>query len=149
MTFVCGTRELLTFSLQAILSNMNRKFKAVRTDVRIARERIFQEAKSDLRAMRETWFATYDFDFLEADSISSKSIGHLSDMIELSKAYQRGAQQLELGHGQLQKANEDIADHIRETVQQRDRTCLSKTMPRSLFKKPLQETLGDLGLKLD
>jgi hypothetical protein len=43
---------------------MNNKFKTVRADVRIARDRIFEEAKSDLRAMQETWFAITEMRFL-------------------------------------------------------------------------------------
>ncbi|KAI5124503.1 hypothetical protein M0805_003028 [Coniferiporia weirii] len=99
----------------AIVSNIESKFRGVRSDVRIARDSLLHEAVADLHEMRE------------------ESIKHFNNLFSLETEYANFSRKLGAGYEVVTSVNNDICSFIQQTVNMHDRGSLSKNMPQSLF----------------
>ncbi|EJD05940.1 uncharacterized protein FOMMEDRAFT_166245 [Fomitiporia mediterranea MF3/22] len=105
-----------------IVSNISNKSRAVRSDIRAARDRILQEAATDLQEMRE------------------ESIGHYNNLLVLENEYANIGRKLNAGFDALTNVNSDICQFIQQSINAHNRGSLLRKMPQSLFGSALPQS---------
>ncbi|KAL5511543.1 hypothetical protein ACEPAH_4760 [Sanghuangporus vaninii] len=102
-----------------IISNIENKSRVVRSDIRVARDRLIHEAVADLHEMRE------------------ESVSHYNNLLALENEYANINRKLNTGFESLENVNTEICKFIRQNLSAHDRGSLPKKMSRSLFASAL------------
>ncbi|OCB84337.1 hypothetical protein A7U60_g9017 [Sanghuangporus baumii] len=102
-----------------IISNIESKSRVVRSDIRVARDRLIHEAVADLHEMRE------------------ESVSHYNNLLALENEYANINRKLNTGFESLENVNTEICKFVRQNLSAHDRGSLPKKMARSLFASAL------------
>ncbi|KAL5490409.1 hypothetical protein ACEPAI_5242 [Sanghuangporus weigelae] len=102
-----------------IISNIENKSRVVRSDIRVARDRLIHEAVADLHEMRE------------------ESVSHYNNLLALENEYANMNRKLSTGFEGLENDNTEICKFVRQILSAHDRGSLPKRMSRSLFTSAL------------
>jgi len=113
-----------------VITNFNSKTTFVRTEVRTARNEILAEARADLQHIQEV------------------TVLHHHEFAKIGENYARFCGELNKKYTELNEAQEDIGERIRQMVQDHDRNTLSKKMPAELIRS-IGPTFEAMGLKLN
>ncbi|KDQ57838.1 hypothetical protein JAAARDRAFT_207297 [Jaapia argillacea MUCL 33604] len=99
---------------EVLLRKVTRKVEGAKTNVRMARDRLFADAAADLQAMR------------------NESIGHFNRFVDLESEYAEYGRKFTNEYEDLLKVNQEICGQLRRTIQDHDRKSLVKAMPKTL-----------------
>ncbi|KAL5529125.1 hypothetical protein ACEPAG_5099 [Sanghuangporus baumii] len=113
--------KVLDAMQNVIVSNIENKSRVVRSDIRVARDRLVHEAVADLHEMRE------------------ESVIHYNNLLALENEYANINRKLNTGFESLENVNTEICKFVRQNISAHDRGSLPKKMTRSLFISALPE----------
>ncbi|KAF7970740.1 hypothetical protein HWV62_23136 [Athelia sp. TMB] len=104
--------EVLLEIHKAMVTKLEKKFEGVKRDVRIARDRILQQAAADF-------------------------VAHYDALVDLQKDYAEHCRKTTQGWEDLEKINQQICQQIDQAIEDHDRNTLSKKFPKSIFSGPI------------
>ncbi|TFK54143.1 hypothetical protein OE88DRAFT_1642744 [Heliocybe sulcata] len=105
--------------VEVIVQKISSKVEGVRSEVRVGRKMLLQDAAADLQAMR------------------NESVLHFNRLIDLESEYAGYAHKMVGKWEEMLEVNEGIQGQLRRTIQDHDRRSLVKKMPKTLFVKGL------------
>lgn len=124
-----------------MVDNMSKKVQTIRSDVRIARDRMLRAAIEDLAAMRQERSVGQ---FFKAQLLlKNTSVCHFNTFLALETEYATYGRKLCNGYNDLLNANEQLSEYVDKTLMNHDRKMLTKKMPCSLFSSTLPAIFSD------
>ncbi|EPQ57285.1 hypothetical protein GLOTRDRAFT_137644 [Gloeophyllum trabeum ATCC 11539] len=114
--------EVLSEIQEVIVQKISNKVEGVRSDVRVGRKALLQDAAADLQLMR------------------NQSVLHFNHLIDLESEYASYARKMNGKWEEMLKVDTEINAQLRRAIQDHDRKSLVKKMPKRLFVDPMPAT---------
>jgi len=129
------------------VQNATRRFDNVRNDLRVGRNSILFTTADDLTKMHAARYV----DPIQSPCPfprTSRSIDCFNALVDLEEEYANYRRNVIDGFGDLSKATQDICRYLAETIQDGNRTSLSRKFSNAFFTLPLPAILSTPGSML-
>lgn len=119
-----------------IVQNIASKSQVVRSDVRLARESLVQDAVAELNGMREERLAV-EYLFIYDLMKDMSSVGHLNNLFELETKYANASRKLMTNYTILSDANKEACTIVQQAINDQGRKSLTNVLERPAFASSL------------